>query len=132
MPDEKDYVDSSDDGIAEDQNDHKIKKCSHRVMEKKSASEMMDVQGSDEPTEDHNNMELMEDDNISIRQTNNESSVKQNKEGNTLLTAGVKKKYFEPKIKVSRKRQRNPSEWKKIKLHSADKEEKPTEIIRVS
>lgn len=115
MPDEKDYVDSSDDGIAEDQNDHKIKKCSHRVMEKKSASEMMDVQGSDEPTEDHNNMELMEDDNISIRQTNNESSVKQNKEGNTLLTAGVKKKYFEPKIKVSRKRQRNPSEWKKNK-----------------
>ncbi|KAK4886259.1 hypothetical protein RN001_002530 [Aquatica leii] len=66
VPDPKDYVDSSDDGIAEEQNEPKTKKRCHRIMREKIDNEMMDVQSNDELIEEQNNsiIEQMDDDNV--------------------------------------------------------------------
>ncbi|XP_072386058.1 uncharacterized protein [Diabrotica undecimpunctata] len=74
---------------------------------------MVDAQSNNEPMEEENDI-LMEDNNILVSQAkSNENIDGQNEKEHILSTVHRKKKHFQPKIKVSRKRQRNVDEWKK-------------------
>ncbi|XP_072377220.1 uncharacterized protein [Diabrotica undecimpunctata] len=93
VPDPEDYINSSSDNEID--------------------NEMVDAQSNNEPMEEENDI-LMEDNNILVSQAkSNENIVGQNEKEHILPTVHRKKKHFQPKIKVSRKRQRNVDEWKK-------------------